>query len=151
MLRITLASAHLLALAIGMMAVVMRGSALKEPPGIASLRRGLRMDAIWGIAAVLWVVTGLWRLFGETEKPSAYYFANMWFHAKMGLFVLIVALEISPMLTLTRWRKLLRSGADPASFMTQAVGKRIAIIGHVQATLALAMIVAATAMARGFS
>jgi putative membrane protein len=150
MLRLALASAHLLALAIGMMATVMRGSALREPPTADSLRRGLRMDVIWGIAAVLWVVTGLWRLFGATEKPTAYYMANAWFHAKMGLFVLIVLLEIWPMLTLMRWRKLARGGAAPASFMTQAIGKRIAIIGHVQATLALIMIVAAVAMARGY-
>jgi putative membrane protein len=151
MLRVALASAHLLALAIGMMAAVLRGSALREPASLASLRRGLRMDLIWGIAAVLWVVTGLWRLLGATEKPTAYYMANMWFHAKMGLFVLIVLLEIYPMLTLIKWRMLLGKGAEPSSFMSVTVGKRIALIGHVQATLALGMIIAATAMARGFS
>lgn len=150
MLRLTLASAHLLALAIGMMATVMRGSALREPPAVESLRRGLRMDVIWGIAAALWVVTGLWRLFGATEKPTAFYMDNLWFHVKMSLFVLIVLLEIWPMLTLTRWRKLARSGAAPASFMTQAIGKRIALIGHIQATLALGMVVAAVSMARGY-
>jgi len=150
MLRLTLASAHLLALAIGLMATVMRGSALREPPSAESLRRGLRMDVIWGIAAVLWVVTGLWRLFGATEKPTAFYFDNLWFHVKMSLFVLIVLLEVWPMLTLMRWRKLARGGVAPASFMTQPVGRRIALIGHIQATLALGIVVAAVAMARGY-
>ena len=150
MLRIALASAHLLALSIGLMATVMRGSALREPPSAESLRRGLRMDAIWGIAAALWIATGLWRLFGATEKATAYYFANAWFHTKMSLFVLILVLEVWPMITLMRWRKLARSGAAPASFMQPGMGRRFALIGHVQATLALGMIIAAVAMARGY-
>ena len=149
-MRILLAGLHLLALSLGMMAVVLRGSALRESPTVEALRRAFRMDTIWGIAAALWVITGLWRVFGHTEKPTAYYFDNHWFLAKMGLFVLIVLLEIGPMLTFMRWRKALRGGATPASFVTPGAGKRIAIIGHVQATLALLMIFAAVAMARGY-
>jgi len=150
MLKIILAGSHLLALSIGMMATVMRGSALREPPTAETLRRAFRMDLFWGIAAGLWLVTGLWRLLGHVEKPTAYYLENHWFLAKMGLFVLIVLLEIGPMLTLMRWRKSLRAGASPASLVTAAAGRRIAIIGHVQATLALLMIFAAVAMARGY-
>src|SRR6188768_2075774 len=150
MLKIILAGSHLLALSIGMMATVMRGSALREPPTAETLRRAFRMDLFWGIAAGLWLVTGLWRLLGHVEKPTAYYLENHWFLAKMGLFVLIVLLEIGPMLTLMRWRKALRAGASPASLVTAAAGRRIAIIGHVQATLALLMIFAAVAMARGY-
>jgi len=149
-MRILLAGLHLLALSLGMMAVVLRGSALRDSPTVEALRRAFRMDTIWGIAAALWVVTGLWRVFGHTEKPTGYYFDNHWFLAKMGLFVLIVLLEIGPMLTFMRWRKLLRGGAAPSSFVTPGAGKRVAIIGHVQATLALLMIFAAVAMARGY-
>jgi putative membrane protein len=149
-LRIALAGLHLLALSLGMMAVVLRGSALREAPTAGSLRRAFRLDTIWGIAAALWLVTGLWRLLGHVEKPTAYYFDNRWFLVKMGLFILIVLLEIGPMMTLIRWRKAFRGGAAPASFVTQAAGKRFAIIGHIQATLALLMIFAAVAMARGY-
>ena len=150
MLRVILASLHLLALSLGMMAVVLRGGALRESPTMESLRRAFRLDTIWGIAAALWLFTGLWRLFGHTEKPTEYYFHNHWFLVKMALFLLIVLLEIGPMLTLTRWRKAVRSGAAPASFVTPAAGKRIAIVGHIQATLALLMIFAAVSMARGY-
>ncbi len=149
MLRITLASMHLLALSLGLMATVLRGSALREPFTHASLKRALRLDAIWGIAAVLWIVTGLWRLFGATEKPLAYYLANQWFMAKMGCFLLIFLLEIWPMLTLMRARAALRQGLDVAAIVVPA-GKRIALIGHVQATIALAMVFMAVAMARGW-
>jgi len=148
MLRISLASLHLLALALGMMATVLRGSALREQTE-AGLRRALRLDTIWGIAAALWIITGLWRLFGGVEKPLAYYLANHWFMAKMGLFVLIVALEISPMITLTRARSALRRRLDPLAIVAPAA-KRIQLIGHVQATLALAMVFLAAAMARGY-
>lgn len=148
-MRITLASLHLLALSLGMMATVLRGSALREPFTASSLRRALRLDVIWGIAAALWIITGLWRLFGGTEKPLAYYLANHWFMAKMGLFLVVVLLEISPMLTLMRARSAMRRGLDPAAIVVPA-GKRIAIIGHVQATIMLAMIFMAVAMARGY-
>jgi putative membrane protein len=150
MLRVVLASLHLLALSLGMMAVVMRGSALREAPTMASLRRAFRMDAIWGIAAALWLFTGLWRLLGHTEKPTDYYFHNHWFLLKMSLFVLILLLEIGPMLTLMQWRKAVRNGAAPATLVTPAAGRRIAIISHIEATLGLAMVVAAAAMARGY-
>lgn len=148
MLRITLASLHLLALAIGMMATVLRGSALREGTTTA-LKRALRLDAIWGIAAALWIATGLWRLLGGIEKPLAYYLANHWFMAKMGLFVLIFALEIPVMLRLAKARSALARGGD-ALGITDPAARRIAIIGHVQATLALAMIFMAVAMARGY-
>lgn len=150
MLRITLASLHLLALSLGMMAVVLRGSALRETVSVESLRRAFRLDTIWGIAAALWLVTGLWRLLGHTEKPTAYYLDNHWFLLKMSLFVLIVLLEFGPMLTFIRWRKSLHAGAAPASFVTSAAARRIAITGHIQATLALVMIFAAAGMARGY-
>lgn len=57
-----------------------------------------------GRGRVLWIVTGVWRLLGATEKTTGYYFANHAFLAKMGLFVLVIVLEIWPMMTLLRWR-----------------------------------------------
>ena len=144
-----MASLHLLALSLGMMATVLRGSALREPFTASSLKRALRLDAIWGIAAALWIVTGLWRLFGGTEKPLAYYLANHWFMAKMGCFLLVFLLEVSPMLTLMRARFALRRGGDASAIVVPAA-RRIAIIGHVQATIMLVMIFMAVAMARGY-
>jgi putative membrane protein len=151
MLRIILAGLHLLALGLGMMAVVLRGSALKEKsPTIESLHRAFRMDTFWGVAAGLWLVTGLWRLFGHTEKATAYYFANRVFLMKMVLLVVIFALEVWPMIRLLKARVALRNGLPPAMVVDPAAARRIALIGHVQATLLLVMIFAAVAMARGY-
>jgi len=150
MLRITLAGLHLLALAIGMMAVVMRGSVLKGAPTAEALRRAFRMDTFWGVAAALWLTTGLWRLLGHTEKATAYYWANHLFIAKMVLFVAVFALEMLPMLTVIRWRRRLQAGESPATFVTPGDVRRVALFGHIEATLLLVMIFLAVAMARGY-
>jgi putative membrane protein len=89
-------------------------------------------------------------LFGHTEKPTAYYWDNHWFLLKMGLFILIVLLEIGPMLALIRLRKGLRLGAAPEILVPPSMGRQVAVIGHIQATLGLVMIFAAVAMARGY-
>jgi len=53
------------------------------------------------------------------------------------------------MVTLMRVRLAMGRGGDPAPIITPAA-KRIALIGHVQATIALVMIFLAVAMARGY-
>jgi putative membrane protein len=150
MLRVLLAGLHLLALGIGLLAVVARGSALREKFTADSLQRAFRMDTVWGIAAGLWLATGLWRLLGSVEKPTAYYAADHLFMAKMGLFVLVVALEVWPMLVLLRWRSALRRGGDPATLASRPAAQRIATISHVEALIVMVMVFVAAAMARGY-
>lgn len=150
MLRIALAGLHLLALAIGLMAVVLRGSLLKGTVTSETLRRAFRMDTFWGVAAALWLVTGLWRLLGHTEKATAYYWSNHLFLTKMVLFVAVFALEMLPLLTMLRWRRRLQAGEPPAAFVAPAEARRVALFGHIEATLLLVMIFLAVAMARGY-
>lgn len=107
------------------------------------MRRALIGDAWWGVAAVLWIVTGVWRLLGATEKSTGYYFANHAFLAKMGLFALVAVLEIWPMMTLLRWRS---HKAEP----NPRDAGRIEIISYVQCVLVLTMVFFAVSMARGY-
>ena len=150
MLRLTLAALHLIALGLGLGAVLARGTALREVLAPGALRRAFRADATWGIAFGLWLVTGLWRLFGETEKTVSYYMTSHAFFAKMGVLAVILALELWPMFTLIRWRRALRNGATPEHAVDVAAARRIATISHVQATLVVLMVFAAAAMARGY-
>jgi putative membrane protein len=150
MVRIALAAFHLIALGLGLGAVIARGSQLREPPTNGSLQRAFRSDTLWGVAAGLWIVTGLWRLAGDYEKPHDYYFANAFFQAKMSLLVLILALEIWPMITLVRWRLALKSGIAPQTIATPTKTLRIMIISHTQALLIVLMVFAAVCMARGY-
>jgi putative membrane protein len=101
---------------------------------------------LWGIAALLWVGTGLWRWLGGIEKASSYYTGNHVFLAKMGLFVLVVVLELKPMTTLAKWRREVARGGTPDLRDAPALGT----LSYLQAVILLAMVVAATAMARGY-
>src|SRR5919206_2160505 len=100
MLRLTLAWLHLLALGVGLGAVWARARSLRGPLDAAALRRAFVADAWWGVAAGLWLATGLWRLLAGTEKATGYYLTNHVFFAKMGMFVLVLLLEVWPMATL---------------------------------------------------
>ena len=150
MLRLVLAWLHLVALGIGLGAVIARGSALRDAPDPLAMRRAFIFDAVWGLAALLWLSTGLWRLFGETEKSVAFYMTNHAFFAKMGFFVLILALEIWPAVVLMRWRRAIMGGQGSPAVVDTAKARRIATISHIEALLVVLMVFAAVAMARGF-
>ncbi|HXV87348.1 MAG TPA: DUF2214 family protein [Gemmatimonadales bacterium] len=144
-LRLMVAVLHLLTLPLGFAAIVTRSRALRAPVNEIALRRALAADNWWGIAAVLWLVTGAWRAFGGLEKGTLYYVSNPLFHAKFGLFGLMVLLELWPMVSLIRWRLALRRGASPD---TSRAGT-FAVISAVEAALVLVVVVLAAALARG--
>jgi putative membrane protein len=150
MLRVALAALHLIALGVGLGAVLTRGNALREPVSSGSLHRALSADTVWGIAAALWVITGLWRLFGATEKPTSFYTNDSYFIVKMALFVLIVALEVWPMMMLLKWRRSMQRSALTKDIVVPATARRIAMISHIEALLVVLMVIAAAAMARGY-
>jgi putative membrane protein len=145
MLRWLLASLHLLGLGIGLGAVWVRGRGLSGPLDVAALRRVFMADSVWGLAALLWIGTGLWRLLGGTEKPTAYYLHNHVFMTKMALLALVLVLEAWPMTTLIRWRVRVGRGELPDT----RAAPRLARISFIQAGLVALMVFAATAMARG--
>jgi putative membrane protein len=144
--RLVLAWLHLIALGIGLGAVWARARAAallsRNATDDRLRRRVLTPDNWWGIAAVLWLVTGLWRLLASTEKSTAYYLPNRVFWAKMGMFLLILVLEIWPMVTLIRWRQGKRQSTGP-------VARRIAMISYLETLLVVGMVLAAVSMARG--
>lgn len=65
-----LASVHLLALGIGLGAVFTRARSLQTVRQRPRLRTIFLADAFWGLAAILWLGTGLWRAFGGVEKGT---------------------------------------------------------------------------------
>jgi putative membrane protein len=139
------AALHYLALGIGLPAVFLRGRALKGSLDDAGLRRLFAADTAWGVAAALWVATGLLRAFGGLEKGSAFYLESHLFYVKMGLFLAIVGLEIRPMLTLLRWRQAYRRGVRVDTSQAPALFQ----VNHIQLGLAVVMVFVASAMARG--
>lgn len=146
MLAAVVSALHLLALALGLPSVFLRGRALKGRLDRDGLRRVLDADTVWAIAAVLWLTTGLLRAFAGLEKGTAFYLASSLFWLKMALFVLIVLLEIRPMVTLMRWRAALRRGATPDTSAARALYR----LNHVELALVVVMVFVASFMARGF-
>jgi len=145
-IRWLLAAVHLLALGVGLGAVWARGRALQARLDVPALRRVFYADTWWGIAALLWISTGLVRAFGGYEKGAFYYLHNHLFWAKMGLLAAILLLELGPMIALIRWRVAVARGAEPDT----RAARRFARISFVQAVLVVLMVLAATAMARGY-
>ncbi|MFL5584821.1 MAG: DUF2214 family protein, partial [Gemmatimonadaceae bacterium] len=150
MLRLSLAWLHLLALGIGLGAVWTRGRSLAQRPlTLDAVRRAFAADTWWGIAAGLWIATGLWRLLAGTEKATSYYMDNHLFFTKMALLVVILALEVWPMKTLIGWRKSAGKSGDTWQ-PNEGAAARIAQISRIQAALVVAMVLAAVSMARGY-
>jgi putative membrane protein len=139
-------SLHLLALAIGLPAVMLRGRALRGPLDDAGLRRLFAADTAWGIAAALWLATGLLRAFAGLEKGSAFYLGSALFWTKMALFVLVVLLEIRPMVTFIKWRAARGRGQMPDT----SSARGLYVVNHVEMALVGIMVFVASFMARGF-
>lgn len=146
MMRWALAAIHLLGLGIGLGSVWARSRALREPLDAPGIRRVLTADSWWALAALLWIGTGLLRAFAGFEKGAAYYLANHLFLTKMGLLLLIIALEIRPIIVLTGWRRAMARG----QLRDTRHARRFARTSVLQAILVLLMVVAATGMARGY-
>ena len=137
---------HLLALAIGLPAVFLRGRALRGRLDPDGLRRLFAADTAWGIAALLWVITGLLRAFAGLEKGTAFYLGSALFWMKLALFVAILLLEIWPMVTFIRWRIALKRGRAPDTSSAAA----LYIVNHVELVLVVIIVFVASFMARGF-
>lgn len=141
------AALHYLALAIGLPAVFLRGRALRAGELDArGLRRVFAADSLWGLAALIWLVTGAWRAFGGLEKGTEYYLQSPLFHAKFGLFGVVFLLELIPMVTLIRWRMALRRGATPDTRSRRV----LSALNHVELALVVVIVFVAAFMARGF-
>jgi putative membrane protein len=136
---------HVLALAIGLPSVWWRGRALKGRLDAEGLRQLFAADTLWGLAALLWIVTGLLRAFGGLEKGTEFYLHSPLFWVKMALFASVLILEIWPMLTFIRWRGQLRRGQAPESSRARA----LYVINHVEMGLVVVMVFVASLMARG--
>ena len=145
MISAVVSSLHLLALAIGLPAVFLRGRALKGQLDADGLRRLLAADNAWGVATVLWIVTGLLRAFGGLEKGTDFYLRSPLFWTKMALFLLILLLEVRPMVTFIRWRIQLGRGLP----VDTSVARRLYTLNHIELALVVVMVFVAGMMARG--
>jgi putative membrane protein len=119
---------------------------LKGELTVTSTRSLLRMDAAYGIAAVVLLIVGLLRVF-YTEKGAAYYFASGTFLAKLTLFVIVGLLSIYPTMTFLRWRPALREQRVPT--LAADTRRTLRLLVHAELTLLFVIMLFAAMMARG--
>ncbi len=111
-----------------------------------SARSVLRMDAAYGISAMLLIIVGLVRVF-YTEKGATYYFGSAPFLIKISLFVIVGLLSIGPTREFLSWRAALRANEVPriTDEKRSAVRRNI----HIELTLLVIIMLCAALMARG--
>ena len=139
-----LSAIHLLTLALGLGAVYARGRALAGRLDDAGWRRLLAADNAWGIAAGLWIASGLARVFFG-GKETSFYSRNGFFWIKMALFALVFGLELAPMTTFIRVRAARRRGTPLPQFSIDTYRR----INTAETALVLAIVFVAAFMARG--
>ena len=137
---------HVLALALGLSSIYLRGRALKGRLDRDGLTRLFAADNVWGIAAGLWIVTGLLRAFGGLEKGSRFYLQSPLFWIKMALFVFVIILEIRPMVTFIGWRRARGRGHVPDT----SGARTLYLVNHIEMALVVVIVFVASFMARGF-
>lgn len=112
----------------------------------ASARSLLRMDAAYGIAAVVLLIVGFGRVL-YTEKGAAYYFHSIPFLVKITSFLIVGLISIYPTLKYLSWRGPLRAGKVPA--LDARVRRRLKMAVHIELTLLFVIVLCAAMMARG--
>ncbi|WP_026998734.1 DUF2214 family protein [Eisenibacter elegans] len=95
LLEISIKYVHFLCIFAIVGALVGEHLLLKPTLSRQELRRLSRIDAIYGISALLLLAAGFTLWFG-VGKPADFYTKNWIFHLKIGLFVLIGLLSIYP-------------------------------------------------------
>jgi putative membrane protein len=78
---------------------------LKRELTRAELGKLAKIDAVYGIAAVVLVTAGLTLWLGSFGKPSIYYTKNWIFHTKLTCFIFVGLLSIYPTVFFIKNRK----------------------------------------------
>lgn len=119
---------------------------LRYPVDGAGARMLARVDLFYFAAAILALVSGLLRVF-MGAKGADFYMGNPVFHAKVGLFVLIGALSVSPTLQFMRWRRAL--AASPSFTPPDDERRRARRMVMIEIHLAALLPLFAVLMSRG--
>lgn len=101
-----------------------------------------KIDAFYGLAAIVLLGAGLTLWFGGISKPTFYYSKNWIFHLKVGLFAFVGILSIYPTVFFIKQRK-----GDAAETIT--IPSKLIWMIRLELILLLIIPLLATLMARG--
>ena len=126
--------------------VFLEWQTMSRTPTYAEARRIQVCDKWFGIFAGVVLIVGFLRVF-YFEKGKAFYFSSPFFHAKLGLFVLIGILSIYPTIRFIKWRAQTKQGLAP--IVSADEYKWIMVVLRAELVLLLGMALCASLMARG--
>lgn len=141
-----LAWLHFLAIFLLVTALATQAVLLRPDLTPDTVRRLARYDRLYLVAAVAVLVTGVLRLV-LGAKGADFLMPNPWFHAKIGLFVVIGLISIIPTTAFLRWTRHAR--ADAAYVPDAAQIKRARRYVMIEAHLLILLPLFAAMMARG--
>jgi putative membrane protein len=110
------------------------------------VERLVRVDRIYGAAALAVLATGLLRIYWGT-KGAGWYWHNWLLHLKLAAFVAVALVSIAPTRRFLRWRRALRTdGSLPATEEVRRIRRLVMLQAHIIPLIPLA----AVFLARGF-
>ena len=119
---------------------------IRQELTLASARRLLLTDMVYGIAAGALLVVGLLRVF-FFEKGAAYYFHSHAFLTKLSLFIIVGLLSIVPTMEFLSWRGRVSAGQVPTIEAKKL--RRVTGVIHAELAAIVIILLCAAIMARG--
>jgi putative membrane protein len=112
---------HLLGIMVLMGSLISEHIMLKPRMTNEQIKALAIIDLVYGLSAVLILITGLlrWFVYG---KGAAFYNHNSLFHLKLTLFAIAAILSVFPTIRFLKWRKQVKAGIDPAIEVKQVKG-----------------------------
>jgi len=142
-----LAIAHHL-LIFGLAAVLVAEMILVRPQmSTADAAKVARIDIAFGVLAGLILLVGFGRVYFGLKGPDTYW-SNIFFHAKLGAFLLVGVLSIWPTVQFIRWRAAIRR--DAAFIPPPAEVEKARRFIHLELVVFFLIPVFAALMARGY-
>lgn len=119
---------------------------ISRNPTCAEARRIQECDRWYGIFAMMVLAVGFLRVF-YFEKGFAFYSTNLFFYAKLALFILVGLLSIYPTIRYIKWRPQTSVGQPPV--IPEPEYRRIVMLLRIELILLLGVALCASLMARG--
>ena len=138
---------HFVAIFLLFALLVLEHQLFSQPLNFKRARSLFRADTAFGIVAGLVLVTGAMRAM-RYGKGFDYYLNNSFFHAKIGVFVIVALLSIYPTVTFLKWRPALKAGQVPQ--LTSTTTRWVRLIIRIELLALLLIPLLAALMARGF-
>lgn len=137
---------HYLGFMLSLAALAVEHFTLKERPTLAESQRIVVADVVYGLSALVVLVTGILRVlyFG---KGAEFYTTNPVFWTKVGLFLFVGTLSLYPTVTFILWAKDWQAGTTPV--LTAAKTRLLLGLIRVEIVGFLAIPLLAAMMARG--